>query len=316
MREVGKKTRDKSQLLNKRKAFFTALEHFVTGLDEYVSAEDGQWTVKGFIDIYKNIYTISSDTKIVSKILEIHLFPQILQFAQDNGYSIALAEHQNWYPDITFIKRDDQNIKFAVDLKTTYRDPNFPGHVNGFTLGSHGAYFKNRTSTKNIQFPYADYSGHFCLGIIYSRVDGKDLNETKVIHVTELEDKGSKRPLHKYSVATVGNLRSVASVVKDFQFFVCEKWRLASDRQGSGNTANIGSITHIEDILAGNGVFAKLGENWFDEYWMNYGASTMIKKGKTIPIKSIEDFLDFRGSDKSKIVARKTKRKINSKEDQ
>ena len=316
MREVGRKTRDESQLFNERSAFFTALAHFVTGLDGYVSAEDGQWTVKGFIDIYKNIYTISSDTKIVSKILEIHLFPQILQFAQDNGYSMVLAEHQNWYPDITFIKRDDQNVKFAVDLKTTYRDPNFPGHVNGFTLGSHGAYFKNRTSTKNIQFPYADYSGHFCLGIIYSRVDGKDLDETKVIHVTELEDKGSKRPLHKYSVATVDNLRSVASVVKDFQFFVCEKWRLASDRQGSGNTANIGSITHIEDILAGNGVFAKLGEDWFDEYWMNYGASTMIKKGKTIPIKSIEDFLDFRGGDKSKIVAVKTKRKINSKEDQ
>ena len=316
MRKVGRKTRDKSQLLNERRAFFTALAHFVTGLDGYVSAEDGQWTVKGFIDIYKNIYTISSDTKIVSKILEIHLFPQILQFAQDNGYSITLAEHQNWYPDITFIKRDDQNVKFAVDLKTTYRDPKFPGHVNGFTLGSHGAYFKNRTSTQNIQFPYADYSGHFCLGIIYSRVDGKDLDETKVIHVTELEDKESKRPLHKCSVATVGNLRSVASVVKDFQFFVCEKWRLASDRQGSGNTANIGSITHIEDILAGNGVFAKLGEDWFDEYWMNYGASTMIKKGKTIPIKSIEDFLDFRGSDKSKIVARKTKRKINRKEDQ
>lgn len=244
----------------KEVAFFTALARFVTGLNGYVSTEDGQWTVKGFIDIYKNIYTISSDTKIVSKILEIHLFPQILQFAQDNGYSIVLAEHQNWYPDVTFIRRDDQNVKFAVDLKTTYRDHNFPGHVNGFTLGSHGAYFKNRTSTKNIQFPYADYSGHCCLGIIYSRVDGKSLDETNVIQVAELEDKGSKRPLHQYSVTTVDNLRSVASVVKDFQFFACEKWRLASDRQGSGNTANIGSITHIGDIIAGNGVFAKLGE--------------------------------------------------------
>ena len=33
----------------------------------------GEWTIKGFIDIYKNIYTISSDTKIVSKILEIRI---------------------------------------------------------------------------------------------------------------------------------------------------------------------------------------------------------------------------------------------------
>ena len=73
-----------------------------------------------------------------------------------------------------------------MDIKTTYRDPDFPGHVNGFTLGSHGAYFKNRTSTKNIQFPYADYAGHFCLGIIYTRTDGKDLDETQVIRVAEL----------------------------------------------------------------------------------------------------------------------------------
>ena len=101
----------KRKLLEERKAFSAILTNFVKGLAGYVSAEDGQWTVKGFIDIYRNVYTISSDTKIVSKILAIHLFPQILKFAQDNGYSIVLAEHQNWYPDITFIKRDDQNVK-------------------------------------------------------------------------------------------------------------------------------------------------------------------------------------------------------------
>ena len=75
-------------------------------LTEYVSAEDGQWTVKGFIDIFKSVYTISSDTKIVSKILEIHLFPQILRFAEETGFSIVLAEHQNWYPDLSFVKRE------------------------------------------------------------------------------------------------------------------------------------------------------------------------------------------------------------------
>jgi len=46
---------------------------------------------------------------------------------------------------------------------------------------------------------------------------------------------------------------------------VCEKWRLASDKQGSGNTANIGSITFIRDILAGNSVLARLEEEWFNE---------------------------------------------------
>ena len=86
--------------MSEKTIFAEKLEGFVKSLKDHVSADDGQWTVKGFIDIFKNVYTISSDTKIVSKILEIHLFPKILKFAQDNGYNVVLAEHQNYYPDI------------------------------------------------------------------------------------------------------------------------------------------------------------------------------------------------------------------------
>jgi len=75
----------------------------------------------------------------VSKILEIHIFPQILQFADVNGYNIILTEHQNYYPDLTFIHKQNENVKFAVDLKTTYRKKN---GISSFTLGSHGSYFK------------------------------------------------------------------------------------------------------------------------------------------------------------------------------
>ena len=279
----------KATQLQAKASFSSALQDFVQRMSGHVSAEDGEWTVKGFIDIYRNIYTISLDTKIISKILEIHLYPQIFKFAQEHDYSIILAEKQNWYPDLSFVSQEDPNLKFAVDLKTTYRDLEFPGHVNGFTLGSHGAYFRDRTSTKNIQFPYSDYSGHFCLGIIYTRADAKDPEQ--------------------HAVTTVENLCSIASVIKDFQFFVCEKWQLASDRQGSGNTANIGSITAIDDILQGNGIFAKLGEDWFDEYWMNYGVTKMKKGRKTIPIKRLEDFVAFKGGDKDMIVPVKKKRK-------
>ncbi len=121
---------------------------FVLGLQEHISTEDGQWAVKGFIDVLKNVYTISSDTKIVSKILEIHLFPKIMEFAKLYGYKIVLAEHQNYYPDISFVKIEDETIKFAVDFKTTYRCPQKPFLCNGFTLGSHGKYFEDRTSTQ------------------------------------------------------------------------------------------------------------------------------------------------------------------------
>ena len=39
---------------------------------------------------------------------------------------------------------------------------------------------------------------------------------------------------------------------------------------GSGNTRNIGGITNIEKLVSGKGIFAELGEEIFDDYWMNY----------------------------------------------
>ena len=82
-----------------------------------------------------------------------------------------------------------------------------------------------------------------------------------------------------------------------------EKWQIASDKSGSGNTANIGSINYIPDILAGNGMFRKLGEVWFDEYWMNYGVITITDQdGKTRKINRLEDFISYRGGDSDLIL--------------
>ncbi|GMT49628.1 MAG: hypothetical protein IEMM0008_1167 [bacterium] len=263
--------------------FEEQLKDFVRDLQSYISTKDGQWTIKGFIDVFQNVYTISSDTKIVSKILEIHLFPKILKFALGHKYKVVLAEHQNYYPDISFISQKNENIKFAVDFKTTYRNPKKPFLCNGFTLGSHGKYFEDRKSRKNIQFPYGDYSGHFCLGIIYNRVDGSSINETKSHKIDELQ--------------------SITSVIKDFEFFVSEKWRIASDKSGSGNTANIGSINNINDIINGRGMFSKLGEEWFDDYWMNYRKITIPDgEGGTKKISSLEEFVTYRKGDISLIV--------------
>jgi uncharacterized protein (UPF0335 family) len=39
--------------------------------------QNKNWVIKGFIDIYKNIYPISIDTKVVSKIIELMIFPTI-----------------------------------------------------------------------------------------------------------------------------------------------------------------------------------------------------------------------------------------------
>lgn len=268
--------------MNDKDTFEKKFKCFVeTELNKYISGSDGQWTVKGFIDIFKNVYTISADTKIVSKILEIHLFPKILRFADENGYRVVLTDHQNYYPDISFVDKKNEEIKFAVDLKTTYRNPEKKHLCNGFTLGSHGEYFENRTSTKNIQFPYKSYLGHYCLGIIYDRLDVNKTDEGKT-----------------YSL---DDLKSITSVVGNFQFFMVEKWEIASDKGGSGNTANIGSIKNIDDIIAGKGMFADLGEKWFDEYWMNYRKiKVKSSNGNFETISSLEDYVKYKKGDINK----------------
>jgi hypothetical protein len=106
-------------------------------------------------------------------------------------------------------------------------------------------------------------------------------------------------------VYSLNDLYSITSVISNIQFFVAEKLRIASDKGGSGNTANIGSIQRIEDILSGKEMFSKLGEKWFDDYWMNFGKITIKdEKGKTKKITSLEEFVQFRNGDLSLIVKR------------
>jgi len=278
--------------MNDKQKFLHKLKEFSQTLTEYVSTNEGDWSIKGFIDIEKQIYTISSDTKIISKILEIQLFPKFKEFAEKNGYKIILAEKQNWYPDLSFVKIDDESIKFAVDIKTTYKLDDYDGFCNGFTLGSHGEYFRVRTSSKNIQFPYAEYTAHICLGILYTRAKSADIDETEILKLSELDN--------------------ITSVVTDLLFFAEEKWKISSDRGGSGNTANIGSIEYIEDLLNGHGVFRNLGEKIFDDYWINQGVLQVPKAnsdGEYKKLTKLSEFLEFTGKDVSLINQPKPKKK-------
>lgn len=234
--------------------FINLLQEAVRDFNDVISTKDGNWVVKGFIDVYKNIYTISSDTKVISKIIELYIFPKIMEFAQKNDLEIELTKAQNYYPDITF--KDKEGNLFAVDLKSSYRkDKN---HINGMTLGAFTGYFRERNSNKNITHPYDDYKAHIVLGVIYDTIP--DIDERKSY--------------------TLEHLNEIVSVIKNFQFFVQEKWRIAIDRPGSGNTKNIGSVCNIDDLIHGNGTFAKLGEDVFDDYWMYYLTTDMAKKAE------------------------------------
>jgi hypothetical protein len=237
-----------------------------------ISTDQGDWVVKGFIDIAKNIYTISIDTKVVSKIMELLLFPRICQFAQDHDYKMILCKEQNFYPDITFI--DGENNLYAVDLKSTYRKST--KEVNGMTLGAFTGYFRDRKSTKNISYAYEKYTGHFVLGVIYSRTEG-NIDEKKVYQLHELQN--------------------ITSVICDFRFFVQEKYRIAVDRPGSGNTKNIGSVMKIDDLVKGKGPFAELGEEIFDDYWMYYLTKDMAKAIdlKNAPYRNLKEYKEYKG---------------------
>jgi hypothetical protein len=234
-----------------KEEFLDKLRQYSRCFGDCISTKDGEWVVKGFIDIYKTIYTISCDTKIISKLIELYLFPKILKFAEENNLKFELAKEQNFYPDISFTDCDGN--RFAVDLKSSYRKNST--QINGMTLGAFTGYFRNRESTKNITYPYSSYKSHIVLGIIYTAND--DIDERKTYSIEHLND--------------------IVSVAHDFQFFVQEKWRIAIDRPGSGNTKNIGSVNDINTLINGNGPFASLGECVFDDYWTCYLTKDMAK---------------------------------------
>lgn len=257
-------------IVEKKEVFLRQLREFASQLEDKVAA-GGEWNVRGFIDRYRQVYGISDDTKVISKVLELQLFPYFQIFAEEHGYILELSDKQNYYPDMTFIDARDETIKFAVDLKSTYRDEKHPDFCKGFTLGSFGKYFIDRTSRKNIMYPYGEYAAHIIFGIIYSRSAFSAQEATRPYRVEDVE--------------------RIPAVAREFLFLVEEKWKLASDKKGSGNTANIGSIKYIPDLLQGNGVFSRCGEDIFDDYWMNYGRMIVRKNHKAVKLSSLPDYL-------------------------
>lgn len=224
--------------------FFNLLTEEAKTYKDFLETEGHDWIVKGFIDVDKNVYTITNDTKVVSKIIEILLIPKLLLFAERNELELELPSKQNFYPDLTF--KDKEGHLFAVDFKSSYYDGDT---VNGLTLGSYWGYFRERDEVKSMDYTYNSYSSHIVLGMLYKQ---------SVMNADER------------TVYTIDELDIIHSVIEHFIFFVQPKWKIANDIPGSGNTRNIGGITNILKLQNGEGPFADLGEEVFDDYWMGY----------------------------------------------
>lgn len=227
-----------------KEEFFVLLTEEVKGYKDFLETDSQDRIVKGFIDIDKNVYTITNDTKVVSKIIEILLIPKLDKFAREHGLELELPSKQNFYPDLTF--KDKEGHLFAVDFKSSYYDGE---SANGLTLGSYWGYFRERDTVKSMDYTYNSYSSHMVLGMLYKQ---------SVIDATEK------------NVYSVDELSAIHSVIEKFIFFVQPKWKIANDIPGSGNTRNIGGITNIQKLINGQGPFAELGEDVFDDYWKGY----------------------------------------------
>jgi len=174
--------------------------------------------------------------------------------------------------------------KLAVDVKTTYREfysrkytyPNGDTYEEGdtkpfiFTLGSYASFL--RKPTKNIQYDYRAYQGHYVIGFVYTR--NSDSEEGLVKDYTDRNE--------------------VPPPYENVEYFVNEKYKIAGTSPGSGNTENIGSFktNGIDDLREGNGPFAEHGEEIFEEYWRNYGR---YREEDTFT--DLDEFFEWRDSD-------------------
>lgn len=254
-----------------KETFLRELQAEATTFTQAVATESGDWIVKGFIDITRRVYTLSVDTKVVSKVLELLLYPAFVKFAETHDLDLQLVPQQNFYPDLTFVSHTD-GAKFAVDIKSTYRVSET--RVSGMTLGAFTGYFRNRDSNKNTLFPYSHYAGHYVLGVVYSQAENA---------------------IDERQQYTLDQLESIPSVIRSFQFFAQPKYRIASTAPGSGNTKNIGSITTLSDLLNGTGPFAALGEEVYDDYWMYYLTADMARAvNLPRPYSNLKTYLEYK----------------------
>jgi hypothetical protein len=249
----------------------------LTDLERELQTEDGLWTLRGFVDVARRVYSLGKDTKVISKALELMLLPPITCFWESLGYQVVPARYQNFYPDLSIV--GDQ-VKYAVDLKTTYRvfrkAESVATRVSGFTLGAFTGYFRNRESMKNVMFSYGSYRQHYVVGIVYTQI-----------------------PDQRPAVHTLSDIDRIQPPIRDIEIFFHEKWRVANDRPGSGNTRNIGSVTDLTELREGKGPFVSLGEEGetiFNEYWQQYLNRDMARAAELSapPFRGLIEYLRYR----------------------
>ena len=228
----------------------------------------------GILDSSNYIHTLGTDSKIIGRVFALFAQPVLEKIAKNHGLILTTPESQTVYPDFILMKNEKSNNKIAIDIKTTYIDS--AQSTITFTLGSFGSYMRN--NTKNIEYKYTDYAKHYVIGFIYKR-NGL-AQESQVFKYEDRE--------------------KIEFPFKEVKYFIQEKYKIAGDKPGSGNTENIGSIhtKKFSDLKDGKGPFSTLGVDVFDIYWKYYPKYRSPEK----PYTSLETFLPWFLKQNSKTI--------------
>lgn len=215
-----------------------------------------QKQILGFINSDGDIYPTGLDSKIVGRLFEVVSRPILLRAAKELGVTLKESPSQTTYPDFWLEDPKEPNKnRISIDIKSTYRKGKKEKYE--FTLGSYTSFLRN--GTKNIAGNYEMYSYHLILGFIYSR--NKNINE----YIVSYENRSNIMP-------SIYNIQS----------FIAEKYKIAGEKPGSGNTANIGSVSApLATFTNECGPFSYLGKDVFKDYWRNYPTPSERSNGKS-----------------------------------
>lgn len=235
-------------------------------IDEfYREMKNVNFDVFGILDSTNKIHTLGTDSKLIGRIFEMYTEPILNNIAKRHNLILETPDKQNYYPDFIMMEAGKAESKIAIDVKTSYVTSD--NSVIKFTLGAFGSYM--RDNKKNIVGKYTDYTKHYTICFVYKR-----------------NGRAQESQVFEY-----GNRDNIEFPFYDVKYCIQEKYKIAGDKPGSGNTENIGSIStrNFSDLAEGKGPFADLGVDAFDVYWKYYPKYRSTYKNYS----SLHEFLEW-----------------------